>query len=124
MDHAHRNSGSICDKITSHRRPSDLLGQLLRRRRREEKEKFRKFRTGLSRYYWVLLRCYNARVTSVEYNKVPEKAYVFTFAELLGFCASPSLLRASTDALIMSNNVAVQCDVDNPGLNPKCKGLV
>ena len=58
----------------------------------------------------VLLTCYNARVTSVEYNKVPEKAYVFTFAELgsfLGFCASPrisvpSLLRASTDALIMA----------------------
>ena len=49
-------------------------------------EKFRNFRTGLSRYYWgVLLRCYNARVTSVEYNKVPEKAYVFTFAELGSF---------------------------------------
>ena len=42
-------------------------------------EKFRNFRTGLSRY------CYNARVTSVEYNKVPEKAYVFTFAELGSF---------------------------------------
>ena len=27
----------------------------------------------------------NARVTSVEYNKVPEKAYVFTFAELGSF---------------------------------------
>ena len=26
-----------------------------------------------------------ARVTSVEYNKVPEKAYVFTFAELGSF---------------------------------------
>ena len=49
-------------------------------------EKFRKFRTGLSLYYWgVLLRRYNARVTSVEYNKVPEKAYVFTFAELGSF---------------------------------------
>ena len=47
-------------------------------------EKFRNFRTGLSRYY-LLLRCYNARVTSVEYNKVPEKAYVFTFAELGSF---------------------------------------
>ena len=45
-------------------------------------EKFRNFRTGLSRYYWG---CYNARVTSVEYNKVPEKAYVFTFAELGSF---------------------------------------
>ena len=33
----------------------------------------------------VLLRCYKARVTSVEYNKVPEKAYVFTFAELGSF---------------------------------------
>ena len=33
----------------------------------------------------ALLRCYNARVTSVEYNKVPEKAYVFTFAELGSF---------------------------------------
>ena len=49
-------------------------------------EKFRKIS------YWtvtvllgVLLRCYNARVTSVEYNKVPEKAYVFTFAELGSF---------------------------------------
>ena len=49
-------------------------------------EKFRNFRTGLSRYYrGVLLRCYNARVMSVEYNKVPEKAYVFTFAELGSF---------------------------------------
>ena len=40
----------ICDKITSHRRPSDLLGQFTE----EEKkmEKFRNFRTGLSRYYW------------------------------------------------------------------------
>ena len=33
----------------------------------------------------VLLTCYMARVTSVEYNKVPEKAYVFTFAELGSF---------------------------------------
>ena len=33
----------------------------------------------------VLLTCYNARVTSVEYNKVPEKAYVFTFTELGSF---------------------------------------
>ena len=33
----------------------------------------------------VLLTCYKARVTSVEYNKVPEKAYVFTFAELGSF---------------------------------------
>ena len=31
----------------------------------------------------VLLRCYKARVT--EYNKMPEKAYVFTFAELGSF---------------------------------------
>ena len=43
-------------------------------------------------WYWtftvllgVLLTCYMARVTSVEYNKVPEKAYVFTFAELGSF---------------------------------------
>ena len=43
-------------------------------------EKFRNFRTGLLRYY-----CYKARVTSVECNKVPEKAYVFTFAELGSF---------------------------------------
>ena len=28
---------------------------------------------------------FNARVTSVEYNKVPEKAYVFTFTELGSF---------------------------------------
>ena len=50
-------------------------------------EKFRNSRTGLSRYYWgyILLRCYSARVTSVEYDKVPEKAYVFTFAELGSF---------------------------------------
>ena len=83
-DHAHRNSGSICDKITSHRRPSDLLGQFTE----EEKEdgEIQKFS------YWTftvllgaLLRCYKARVTSVEYNKVPEKAYVFTFAELGSF---------------------------------------
>ena len=33
----------------------------------------------------VPLRCYNARVTSAEYNKVPEKAYVFKFAELGSF---------------------------------------
>ena len=33
----------------------------------------------------VLLTCYKARVTSVEYNRVPEKAYVFTFAELGSF---------------------------------------
>ena len=33
----------------------------------------------------VLLTCYKARVTSVEYNKVPEKAYVLTFAELGSF---------------------------------------
>ena len=38
-DHAHRNSGSICDKITSHRRPSDLLGQFT-----EEEKKMKKFR--------------------------------------------------------------------------------
>ena len=76
-----RNSGSICDKITSHRRPSDLLGQFT-----EEDGEIQKFS------YWtftvllgVLLRCYKARVTSVEYNKVPEKAYVFTFAELGSF---------------------------------------
>ena len=49
-------------------------------------EKFRNFRTGLSRYCWgYFLTCYKARVTSVEYNKVPEKAYVFTFAELGSF---------------------------------------
>ena len=48
--HAHRNSGSICDKITSHRRPSDLLGQFLKKKKKMEK--FRNFRTGLSRYYW------------------------------------------------------------------------
>ena len=33
----------------------------------------------------VLLTCYKARVTSVEYNKVPEKAYAFTFTELESF---------------------------------------
>ena len=52
----HRNSGSICDKITSHRRPSDLLGQLFKKKKKKKKkkkmEKFRNFRTGLSRYYW------------------------------------------------------------------------
>ena len=29
---AQKYSGSICDKITSHRRPSDLLGQLLKKK--------------------------------------------------------------------------------------------
>ena len=49
-------------------------------------EKFRNFRTGRSWYCWgVLLTCYKARVTSVEYDKVPEKVYVFTFAELGSF---------------------------------------
>ena len=52
----HRNSGSICDKITSHRRPSDLLDQFLKKKKKKKKkkkmEKFRNFRTGLSRYYW------------------------------------------------------------------------
>ena len=50
-------------------------------------EKFRNFRTGLSQYIvlGVLLTCYKARVTSVEYNKVANKAYVFTFAELGSF---------------------------------------
>ena len=49
-------------------------------------EKFRYFHSGLSRYcLGVLLTCYKARVTSVEYNKVPEKAYVFTFTELGSF---------------------------------------
>ena len=54
---------------------------------KKKMEKFRYFRTGLSRYILlgVLLTCYKARVTSVEYNKVPEKAYVFTFAELGSF---------------------------------------
>ena len=49
------------------RRPSDLLGQFT------EDGEIQKFS------YWtftvllgVLLRCYKARVTSVEYNKVPE----------------------------------------------------
>ena len=50
-------------------------------------EKFRNFSTGLSRYCWGYFKhvIYKARVTSVEYNKVPEKAYVFTFAELGSF---------------------------------------
>ena len=29
----------------------------------------------------VLLTCFRARVTSVEYSEVPEKAYIFTLAE-------------------------------------------
>ena len=40
----------VIKSLNSHRRPSDLLGQFTE----EEKkiEKFRNFRTGLSRYYW------------------------------------------------------------------------
>ena len=52
VDDAHRNSGSICDEITSHRRPSDLLGQFLKKKKME---KFRTFRTGLSQYCWGYL---------------------------------------------------------------------
>ena len=33
----------------------------------------------------VLLTCFKARVTSVEYNKEPEKAHIFTFAEFGSF---------------------------------------
>ena len=36
-------------------------------------------------FHGTIGSCYKARVTSVEYNKVPEKAYVFTFAELGSF---------------------------------------
>ena len=68
----HRNSGSICDKITSHRRPSDLLGQLLKKKKKKKKNFILYFHGTV---VWVLLTCYKARVTSVEYNKVPEKAY-------------------------------------------------
>ena len=76
----HRNSGSICDKITSHRRPSDLLGQFT-----EDGENQKCSYWTFTVLLGILLRCYKARVTSVEYNKVPEKAYVFTFAELGSF---------------------------------------
>ena len=75
----HRNSGLICDKITSHRCPSDHLGQFLKKKKKKKMEKFTNIRTGLSRY------CYKARVAFVEHSEVPEKAYIFTFAELGSF---------------------------------------
>ena len=92
----HSKSGLICDKITSHRLP-----------RSEEKEdgEIHKFSdwtfTVLLR---VLLTCYRARVAFVEHSEVPEKAYIFTFAEL-GFVRISahtyiSVHRASTDSLI------------------------
>ena len=47
-------------------------------------ENFRKFILNFhgTVYLLVLLTCCKARVTAVEYNKMPEKAYVFTFGEL------------------------------------------
>ena len=71
--------------MTSHRRPSDLLGhdQLLKEEKDGENHKFSYWTFTV--LLWVLLRCCKARVTSIEYNKVPEKAYVFTFAELGSF---------------------------------------
>ena len=48
-------------------------------------EKFRNTYWTFTVLLGVLLTCYKARVTSVEYNRVPEKAYAFTFAELGSF---------------------------------------
>ena len=72
----------ILDRFVKNHLPQTSQGQ-------EEEEEKEKDGESHKFSYWtfkvllgVLLTCYKARVTSVEYNKVPEKAYVFTFTEL------------------------------------------
>ena len=41
-DHAHTNSEKICDKVTSHRLPSNPLGQFLKKKEKKKKKKKKK----------------------------------------------------------------------------------
>ena len=57
------------DLCTSHRRPSDLLGQFTEEEKEDGEIQIFSYWT-FTVLLGILLRCYKARVTSVEYNKV------------------------------------------------------